>query len=314
MGRALSSRRQRIPTYIYFPFDYTRTPSSLQTTFSYCATLTSPIGVPLVCCIFNSPDCNLRFKCKESVRQADKYEPLFGIEQEYTLFDLDGRPLQWPQNGFPAPQGPYYCGVGADRAFGRDIVEAHYRACLYAGVEICGTNAEVMPSQWEFQIGVCKGLKLGDDLWMARYILNRICEDFGVVASFDPKPLSGPWNGAGAHINFSTNQMRNKNGIEHIYKAVDKLAQTHLAHMKVYDGNGGLDNYRRLVGVCETCVYDKFSFGVANRKASVRIPISSAENGCGYFEDRRPAANCDPYAVVDALLHSIILDSAVNSS
>lgn len=121
-----------------------------------------------------------------------------GLEQEYTLFNLDKKtPLGWPVGGFPGPQGPYYCSAGADVAFGRAVVEAHYKACLYAGVKIAGCNAEVLPGQWEYQIGPCEGIESGDHCWIARYIMHRVCEDFGVVVSFEPKPILGDWNGSG---------------------------------------------------------------------------------------------------------------------
>ena len=151
---------------------------------------------------------NKRKECLEIMKKAEAEKPWFGIEQEYTLFSFDKHPFGWPKNGFPGPQGPYYCGVGANKVYGRDIVTAHLRACLYAGIRVSGTNAEVMPAQWEFQVGPTEGIHMGDDLWMARYILERVAEDFGVVVTFDPKPIDGDWNGAGAHCNFSTQKMR----------------------------------------------------------------------------------------------------------
>ncbi|KHJ43742.1 glutamine synthetase, beta-grasp domain protein [Trichuris suis] len=251
---------------------------------------------------------NTRHSCLDAMEKAKHFEPWFGIEQEYTLYDLDRYPYRWPKLGFPAPQGPYYCGVGADRVFGRDVVEAHYRALLYAGIKIAGTNAEVMPAQWEFQIGTCEGIEAADHLWMARYILHRVAEDFNVVVSFDPKPIPGDWNGAGAHCNFSTKQMRETDGITHIEEAVEKLSKRHKEHIKVYDPHGGMDNMRRLVGRMETSSVSEFSAGIAHRGASVRIPRQVAENRCGYLEDRRPASNSDPYQVTEALVRTVCLD------
>ena len=246
---------------------------------------------------------NHRHQAHKVFEQVKEHDPWFGIEQEYTLLDVDGRPLGWPKGGFPGPQGPYYCGVGADRVYGRDIVEAHYRACLYAGVKICGSNAEVMPAQWEFQVGPCAGIEIGDHLWMARFILCAVAEQFGVNVTFDPKPIPGDWNGAGCHTNYSTAAMRKDGGIEAIKAACEKLGQKHLEHIAVY----GEGNERRLTGHHETAPIHSFSYGVANRGASVRIPRQVNEEGKGYLEDRRPASNSDPYLVSAKIAHTTIL-------
>merc|ERR1712137_980222 len=233
-------------------------------------------------------------------------KPWFGIEQEYTLFEKDGRtPLGWPKGGYPGPQGPYYCGAGTDSAFGRSIMEAHYEACLYAGITISGTNAEVMPGQWEYQIGPCVGIDGGDHLWMSRYIMIRVCEAQQVNVSFDPKPIPGDWNGAGCHTNFSTKSMREvDNSVETIMMPMmEKLGAAHKEHIAAY----GVGNEKRLTGRHETASIDTFKWGVADRGASIRIGNATKQKGKGYFEDRRPASNMDPYVVTSLIFKTCCL-------
>ncbi|CAG8456411.1 2033_t:CDS:2 [Gigaspora margarita] len=205
--------------------------------------------------------------------------------REYTLFDMENNVLGWPKGGFSGPQGPYYCSIGANVAFGHDIVEAHYRACLYASVKIS--------KQWEFQVGPCEGIDIGNHLCMARFLLKRVAEDFGSVVSFNPKPIKGDWNGAGCHTNFSTQAMRDEGGIKVIYEAIDKISKRHAEHIAVY----GEGNDLRLTDHHETGHISQFSFGVANRGASIRIPRHVAFERKGYLEDRCPASNIDPYHV-----------------
>ncbi|CAN1812303.1 Glutamine synthetase nodule isozyme [Linum perenne] len=202
--------------------------------------------------------------------------PWYGIEQEYTLLKKDVNwPIGWPTGGFPGPQGPYYCGVGADKAFGRDI----------------------------FQVGPAVGISAGDELWVARYILERITEIAGVVVTFDPKPIKGDWNGAGAHTNYSTKSMREEGGITVIKKAIEKLGLRHKEHISAY----GEGNERRLTGQHETADINTFSWGVANRGASIRVGRDTEKDGKGYFEDRRPASNMDPYIVTSMIAETTIL-------
>jgi len=231
--------------------------------------------------------------------------PWFGIEQEYTLFHADMvTPFGWPKNGFPRGQGPFYCSAGTENAFGRRVADAHYRACLYAGLKIAGINAEVLPGQWEYQIGPCVGIESGDHMIMSRYLLHRVCEDFGVIVSFDPKPIPGDWNGSGCHTNYSTKKMREDGGYALIIEAVEKLGKKHLEHVALY----GTGNERRLTGAHETAPIDKFSYGVAHRGASVRIPRQTKLENKGYFEDRRPASNMDPYVVTSKIFQTTVLD------
>ncbi|MGI8757649.1 MAG: glutamine synthetase GlnII [Acidimicrobiales bacterium] len=241
---------------------------------------------------------NSRAACAAIAEKFADQEPWFGIEQEYTFFK-DGRPLGFPVNGYPAPQGFYYCGVGADEVFGRDVVEAHLEACIEAGIGISGINAEVMPGQWEFQVGPLSPLDVSDQLWMSRWLLYRIAEEFGISATVDPKPVKGDWNGAGAHTNFSTKDMRE--GYDPIIAACEALGQKAEEHVKAY----GADIEHRLTGAHETAPWTEFSYGVSNRGASVRIPWQVAVDKKGYIEDRRPNANMDPYLVCGLITDTV---------
>ncbi len=258
----------------------------------------------VMCEVFNADGTvhktNSRAPLRELMKNHTNQEPWFGIEQEYTFFQ--GRsPLGWPEGGYPAPQGPFYCGVGADEVFGREIVEEHMSACLHAGIELSGINAEVMPGQWEFQIGPVGALDAGDQVWMARWLLYRIAEDFGVSATLHPKPVKGDWNGAGAHTNFSTKAMREDGGLDVIIEACEKLSKKHDEHIAVY----GAHNEERLTGLHETCSIKEFRYGVSDRGASIRIPMATHKEGKGYLEDRRPSANMDPYMVCAKLIETV---------
>lgn len=246
---------------------------------------------------------NHRQPANEIMEKAKDLVPWFGIEQEYNLFTMKKWPVGWPEGGFPGPQGPYYCSAGAENCFARGVVEDHYRACLYAGVKIAGCNGEVMPGQWEFQVGPCEGIQMGDDLWMARYILLRIGELHNIVVDYDPKPIPGDWNGAGAHTNYSTKPMREEGGYDVILEAIKKLGEKHAEHIAVY----GEGNERRLTGKHETASMDKFSYGVADRGASIRIPRTTEADKKGYLEDRRPASNIDPYIVTAKIVQTTCL-------
>src|SRR5256886_366187 len=243
---------------------------------------------------------NTRAACAAMAKRYAGDETWFGIEQEYTFFD-GSRPLGFPENGFPPPQGGYYCGVGADEVFGREVVEAHLDACIRAGLKIAGINGEVMPGQWEFQIGPIGAPAIGDHLWIARWLLYRVAEDFGISATLYPKPVRGDWNGAGAHTNFSTKAMRSDGGLKVIQEAMKKLENNHEKHIAVY----GAHNEERLTGLHETSPIHAFRYGEFDRGASVRIPMATVNAGRGYFEDRRPAANMDPYQVCAILIETV---------
>jgi len=248
---------------------------------------------------------NTRAKCAAVHSHYQYMDPWYGIEQEYTLMKPGkiGAPAKVPY-GFnadgsePGPQGPYYCGAGTGVSIGRPVAEEHLKKCLQAGIKISGINAEVMPGQWEYQIGPCRGVEVGDHMMMARYIMLRVTEAHGVVCSFSPKPMDGDWNGAGCHTNFSIASMRASGGLAVIKRVCEAFGQKTAEHIAAY----GTGNEKRLTGQHETCSIKQFKYGVADRGASIRIPRSAAQTGKGYLEDRRPAANCDPYLVTEVIM------------
>ncbi len=261
-------------------------------------------NVLVLCEVFNTDgtahETNTRALLRPIAERFAAQEGIFGIEQEYTFFKGE-RPLGFPVGGFPAAQGGYYCGVGADEVFGRDVVELHLDRCIEAGLAICGINAEVMPGQWEFQIGPVDALTASDHLWVARWLLYRTAEEFDISATLDAKPVKGDWNGAGAHTNFSTKAMRE--GYDAIITACESLGadqETVLDHVQQY-GHGIQD---RLTGQHETAPWDVYSYGVSDRGASVRIPWQVEVEKKGYIEDRRPNANVDPYVVTRLLVNT----------
>ncbi len=277
-------------------------------------------GCFLILCEVMNPDgspheSNKRAQLRDTVENGGaELESWWGFEQEYCLMDnKTDAMLGWPasQKHYPKPQGMFYCGVGCDEVVGREIVHEHAKACLDAGLLIYGHNAEVMLGQWEFQIGhrgfvgdpTANPLIVSDHLWLARYLLYRIGEKHGVYATLKPKPKDGDWNGSGKHTNYSDKFTRSKktgnDRIEDIRVAMEKM---HLAHQVVY----GHDNKSRLTGKHETAPFEKFTMGTADRGASIRVPNGTKEKGCGYIEDRRPAANADPYVVTNRFLQTVL--------
>lgn len=234
----------------------------------------------------------------------------FGFEQEYFLWDVDTKlPPGFPHGGYPGPQGPYYCSVGASNAFGRDCVEEHMDICLEAGINFEGINAEVAAGQWEFQC-FAKGAKLaGDEIWVARYLLERTGEKYGFAINYHPKPFGAmDWNGSGMHANFSNGAMRDLGDEAVFTKICEEFGKNIERHISVY----GADNDQRLTGLHETQSIDEFSFGVSDRGSSIRIPIGTVEDGWkGRLEDRRTASNADPYKVAAAIIKTTDRKSVV---
>ena len=283
-------------------------------------------GDVIVLCETFNPDLsphntNTRHHAADLFERNKDQLPMFGIEQEFFIFK-NGKSIYWNEllerygrlaetgcldppgheydpNMEPEAQGKYYCGVGGDCVIGRQFIEKAFDNCLKAGLTLTGLNAEVAPGQWEFQI-CATGIAAADQLTIMRYILNRTAEEYGWQINFEPKPISGDWNGSGCHTNFSTNFMREEGGLDVIMSAIKKLEDNHGFHMENY----GSDNKLRMTGLHETSSFDKFTFGVADRTASVRIPRETYKNKKGYFEDRRPSSNMDPYIVTSLIFET----------
>ena len=227
----------------------------------------------------------------------------FGFEQEYFIMDVETQlPLGFPLGGYPGPQGLYYCGVGPQNVQGREIADKHLTMCIEAGINISGTNAEVMVGQWEYQCFAEGAKRSADDAWISRYIMHRLVEKYNVVFNLHPKPIKGDWNGTGMHTNFSNTEMRDVGGKGLFTDLCKKLEMKHDEHIAVY----GADNDQRLTGLHETQHISKFSYGESDRGASVRIPLAVVEsNWQGYLEDRRPSGNADPYQVVKRIIDTL---------
>ncbi|CAL9701244.1 unnamed protein product [Knipowitschia caucasica] len=240
-----------------------------------------------------------REECLRVMEAVKDQKPWFGFEQEFVLKTLEGLPFGW--SSATAPPAGASAQVGLERVFGRDISLSHYNACVYAGIKMAGAAGEAMPAQWEFQVGPSEGIALGDHAWMARYILLRVCEDFGLVPIFSAKPVEGSRWANGGHMNFSTESMREEGGLRCIHEAIERLSQRHTQHMALY---GGPENQQRLNTIGINSDFNTFSWATANRKSSVRVPGHVSQRGQGYLEDRRPAADCDPYLVCKALVQT----------
>jgi glutamine synthetase len=258
----------------------------------------------LVMCEVMMPDGVTPHATNKRATILDDEGAWFGFEQEY-FFYKDGRPLGFPATGYPAPQGPYYCGVGYSEAgsIARKIVEEHLDLCLDAGINHEGINAEVAKGQWEFQIFGKGSKKAADEMWVARYILQRLCESYGIDVEYHCKPLGeADWNGSGMHANFSTAHLREVGGKAYFEALMAAFAEAKDDHIAVY----GPDNHMRLTGKHETASINDFSYGIADRGASIRVPHSFANNGYkGYLEDRRPNSQGDPYQIASQILKTV---------
>jgi glutamine synthetase len=228
----------------------------------------------------------------------------FGFEQEYFIMDTKTLlPLGFPIGGYPAPQGMYYCSVGGKNTHGRKLVEEHADLCIATGLNFEGINQEVACGQWEFQLFAKGAKKAGDEIWVARYLLDRLTEKYGYYIEYHPKPLGDTdWNGSGMHANFSNEVLRTCGDKEVYDKICEAFRPVVNEHIAVY----GAHNDQRLTGKHETASINDFSYGVSDRGASIRIPLYTVQNGWkGYLEDRRPASNGDPYKIAARIIKTV---------
>lgn len=260
-------------------------------------------GFLLMCEVLNADGTPHESNGRATIEDDDN-DFWFGFEQEYFLWNPEtNKPLGFPDGGYPGPQGPYYCSVGANNAYGRNIIEEHLDVCLEAGLNVEGINAEVAAGQWEFQI-FSKGAKeAGDQIWLGRYLLERIGEKYGISINWHCKPLGAlDWNGSGMHANFSNTLLRTAGSKEIFDKVCEAFRPVVKEHIDVY----GADNHLRLTGKHETASIFDFSYGVSDRGASIRIPVQVPKWGWkGYLEDRRPNSAADPYKVAARIIKTV---------
>jgi glutamine synthetase len=230
---------------------------------------------------------NFRAECAEVMEKFANSDPWFGLEQEYVLMDDQGTPLT-------VAAGDNYCGRGALSLpkYMREIMGDHYAQCLSAGIKISGMNCESGRAQAEFQIGPCKGLNAGDHMIAARHTLHKCANRYRCAVSFKGyhSDIEVP---SGMHVNFSSRETRGDGGLIIIEKVCRALGRRMKEAIGVYGG----ENAERLCGKKDTSEMNSFSFAIADRTASIRIPRSVGIVAKGYLEDRRPSANSDPYRV-----------------